>query len=60
MKTTLNDSSSIKDLENQAKNTKYLIDKLNKAYIGLATDEIIKLILKGEKIDKESEEQNDN
>lgn len=60
MKTTLNDSSSIKELEAQAKNTKYLIDKLNKAYIGLATDEIIKLILKGEKIDKESEEQNDN
>lgn len=44
MKTTLNDSSSIKDLENQAKNTKHLMDRLSRAYIGLTVEEIIRLI----------------
>ena len=60
MKQNINENNSIKELENQAKNTKYLMDKLNKAYIGLTTDEIIKLILKDEKIDIESENRNDN
>ena len=60
MKQNINENNSIKELENQAKNTKYLMDKLNKAYIGLTTDEIIKLILKSEKIDIESENRDDN
>lgn len=38
----MNEKNTIKDLENQAKNTKYLMDKLNKAAYGMTMDEVIK------------------
>lgn len=38
----MNEKNTIKDLENQAKNTKYLMDKLNKATYGMTMDEVIK------------------
>lgn len=41
----INDSNTIKELENQAKNIKSLMDQLNKAYIGLTVDELIRLAL---------------
>lgn len=48
----MNENDSIKNLEEQAKNTKYLIDRLNTAYLGMTTDELIKLALSsGEKKD---------
>lgn len=36
---------SVKDLETQAQNTKYLMDRLNRAYIGLTTEELVRLAL---------------
>lgn len=36
---TLSDSDSIKSLEQQAANTKYLVDRLNKAMYGMTWDE---------------------
>lgn len=41
----LNEKSTIHELEIQAKNTKQLVDRINKAYLGLTTDELIKLAL---------------
>lgn len=55
-KEVLNESSSIKELEQQAKNTKQLIDRLNKAYIGLTTDELIKKALSNDKPESVLEE----
>ena len=46
----INESSSIKDLELQAKNTKVMMDRLNSAYLGMTTDELIKLAIEREKI----------
>ena len=43
----MNENGSIKDLENNAKNMKRLMDKLNKAYLGMTTEEIIRLALEG-------------
>lgn len=43
----MNDQEKIKDLELQAANTKYLMDKLNKAYLGMTTEEIIRMALTG-------------
>lgn len=36
---TLSDADSIKSLEQQAANTKYLVDRLNKAMYGMTWDE---------------------
>jgi len=44
----MNDQDKIKDLELQAANTKHLMDKLNKAYLGMTTEEIIRMALTGE------------
>ena len=41
----INENNSIKDLELQAKNTKVMMDRLNSAYLGMTTDELIKLAL---------------
>ena len=38
----MTDKNSIKDLENQAKNTRYLVDRINRAHYGMTVDEIIK------------------
>lgn len=40
----MNDTDMIAALEAQAKNTKYLIDRLNRALYGFTFDEIIKLL----------------
>lgn len=42
----MTDKDTIKALEDQAKNTKYLMDRLNKAYIGITTDELFEAVLK--------------
>lgn len=53
----IKEKDSIKDLKYQAMNTKSLMDSLNKAYIGLSTDELIRLALEGRKLeDKPLEE----
>lgn len=36
---------SVKDLEQQAQNTKHLMDRLNRAYIGLTVEELLRLAL---------------
>lgn len=41
----MTDKDTIKELEEQARNTKMLMDRLNLAYIGLTTDEILRLAL---------------
>lgn len=51
----INENNSIKDLELQAKNTKVMMDRLNSAYLGMTTDELIKLALGKE----ETEEKDD-
>ena len=40
----MNEKNTIKDLEDQAKNTRYLMDKLNRAAYGMTWDEIIKAL----------------
>ena len=39
----MNEKDSIKDLEAQARNTKHLMDKLNRAAYGMTFDEAIRL-----------------
>lgn len=39
----VNEKDSIKDLEAQARNTKHLMDKLNRAAYGMTFDEAIRL-----------------
>lgn len=38
----MNEKDSIKDLESQARNTKHLMDKLNRAAYGMTFDEAIR------------------
>ena len=40
----MTEKNTIHDLEAQAKNTRYLIDRLNRAHYGMTVDEIIKSI----------------
>lgn len=40
----MNEKNAIKDLENQARNTKNLVDRINRAHYGMTVDEIIKSI----------------
>ncbi|QQL05876.1 hypothetical protein [Dysosmobacter welbionis] len=39
----MNEKDSIKDLEAQARNTKHLMDKLNRAAYGMTFDEALRL-----------------
>ena len=39
----MNEKDSIKDLESQARNTKHLMDKLNRAAYGMTFDEALRL-----------------
>lgn len=39
----MRETDSIKDLEQQAQNTKYLMDRLNRAAYGMTFDEAIRL-----------------
>ena len=39
----MNENSTVKDLESQAKNTKRLMDKLNRAAYGMTFDEALRL-----------------
>lgn len=39
----MNENSAIKDLESQARNTKRLMDKLNRAAYGMTFDEALRL-----------------
>lgn len=41
----MTDQDSVKALEDQARNTKHLMDRLNRAYLGITTDEIFKVML---------------
>lgn len=41
---TLSDSDEIKSLEQQAANTKYLMDRLNKALYGMTWEEYTRLL----------------
>lgn len=41
----MQEKDSIRDLEQQAQNTKYLMDRLNRAYIGLTVEELLRLAL---------------
>ena len=49
--------NTIKDLENQAANTKHYMDKLNKAYYGMTWDECIRLLGTQSKEEKKGEKQ---
>ena len=40
----MNEKNTIKDLENQAKNTRHFMDKLNRAAYGMTMDEVIKTL----------------
>lgn len=40
-------NDKIKDLERQAQNTRGLMDRLNRAYIGLTVEELLRLALEG-------------
>ena len=42
----MTDQDTVKTLEDQAKNTKLLMDRLNKAYLGITTDELFKAMLR--------------
>lgn len=53
----ISDNSTIKDLELQAKNTKVLMDRLNSAYLGMTTEELIRLALSKK---EEAEEKDDD
>ena len=59
-KDTINfNNGTIKELADQAKNTKSIMDRLNKAYIGLTTDELIRLALSRDEKEGENNENND-
>lgn len=49
----MKETDSIKDLETQATNTKYLMDRLNRAAYGMTFDEALRI---GGKSDKSREE----
>lgn len=49
----MNDKNTIKDLENQARNTKNLVDRINRAHYGMTVDEIIKAMGGGNEDGKE-------
>lgn len=51
----MNDNDAIKDLISQAKNIKWLIDQVSAAYIGMTTEEILRLAL-GDKSRKEDDD----
>lgn len=40
----MKETDTIKDLEDQAKNTKYLMDRLNRALYGRTMDETVKIL----------------
>lgn len=44
----MNENDTIKSLVEQARNTKHLVDLVNLAYMGMTTNEIIKLALSKE------------
>lgn len=52
----MNEKDSVKDLETQAQNTKYLMDKLNRAAYGITHDELIRLLAGRELLEGKVEE----
>ena len=56
----MNENGTIKDLEMQARNTKYLMDVLNTAYLGMTTEEIIKLAFSGKEGGENIDRNNNN
>ena len=54
----MNEKNTIKDLENQARNTKNLVDRINRAHYGMTVDEIIKMIGGGNENEKEPVQSN--
>lgn len=55
----MTEKDPIKDLENQAKNTKQLMDRLNRAAYGLTFDEALRIGGKADAPDKMKEGEND-
>ena len=45
----MNDKNTIHDLEIQARNTRYLVDRINRAAYGMTVDELIKTLGGGER-----------
>jgi len=58
-KKTLNEKDSILDLEDQARNTKQLLDRLNKAAYGTTWEECIRLVADCIKLLKEKEDKDE-
>ena len=58
-KKTLNEKDSISDLEGQARNTKQLLDRLNKAAYGTTWEECIRLVADCIKLLKEKEDKDE-
>lgn len=58
-KKTLNEKDSISDLEGQARNTKQLLDRLNKAAYGTTWEECIRLVADCIKLLKEKEDKHE-
>lgn len=54
----MNEKNTIKDLENQVRNTKNLVDRINRAHYGMTVDEIIKAMGGGNENEKEPVQSN--
>ena len=52
----MNEKDSIQELERQASNTKYLLDRLNRAAYGLTFEEMVRLM--GQKEEEDDGERN--
>jgi len=55
----MTEKETIKALEDQARNTKYLMDRLNKAAYGTTWDECIRLVADCIKLLKEKEDKDE-
>lgn len=56
----MKDTDTIKDLEQQAVNTKQLLDKLNRAGYGMTMEELIRLALKRNNLEHVEKENGEN
>lgn len=54
----MNENSTVKDLESQARNTKRLMDKLNRAAYGMTFDEALRLHSNHDKPTEKEEQRN--
>lgn len=56
----MKDTDTIKDLEQQAVNTKQLLDRLNRAGYGMTMEELIRLALKRNNLEHAEKENGEN